>query len=183
MNIVKEFHGSVAPGLLIGGFMMNLALKNLPTGGFFDSICETRTCLPDVIQLLTPCTIGNGWLKVMDFSRFAICLYDKNTGNGVRVFLDPPKIEAWSEIKNWFFKLKTKKEQSYDLLIDQIKQAGEGLFSVQKIKISPALLEHKSHGSKIAVCTSCGEAYKIKNGPLCPACRDGAPYAEQGEPS
>ena len=127
IRIVKEFHGSLAPGLLIGGFMVDLALKNLPKGEFFDAISETKTCLPDAVQILTPCTVGNSWLKVLDFSRFAISLYDKSTGEGIRVYIDPSKIEKWPEIKNWFYKLKTKKEQNYRLLIDQIKEAGAGL--------------------------------------------------------
>lgn len=179
IRIVKEFHGSLAPGLLIGGFMVDLALKNLPKGEFFDAISETKTCLPDAVQLLTPCTVGNSWLKVLDFSRFAISLYDKSTGEGIRVYIDPSKIEKWPEIKNWFYKLKTKKEQNYRLLIDQIKEAGAGLCSMKKIRIKPELLGGHAHGSRIANCERCGEAFKIKDSPLCPACRGGDPYGVQ----
>ncbi len=177
IRIVKEFHGSLAPGLLIGGFMVDLALKNLPDGEFFDAISETKTCLPDAIQLLTPCTIGNGWLRVMNFSRFAISLYEKSTGEGIRVFVDSSKIERWPEIKNWFYKLKPKKEQDYPLLISQIKEAGAELCSMKKIKIKPELIAGHAHGSRIANCASCGEAFKIKDGPLCPACKGDDPYA------
>lgn len=175
-RIVKEFHGSLAPGLLIGGFMVDLALKNLPEGEFFDAISETRTCLPDALQLLTPCTIGNGWLKIFNFSRYAIALYDKSSGEGIRVFIDPAKIEKWPEVKGWFYKLKKKKEQDYQLLLSQIKEAGAGLCSMKKIKMKPELLAGHAHGSRIANCTSCGEAFKIKDGPLCPACRGEDPY-------
>ena len=35
IEMVKSFHGHVAPGLVIGGFMVDLALKNLPEGEFF----------------------------------------------------------------------------------------------------------------------------------------------------
>jgi formylmethanofuran dehydrogenase subunit E len=176
IRIVKEFHGSLAPGLLIGGFMVDLALKNLPEGEFFDAISETKTCLPDAIQLLTPCTIGNGWLRVMNFSRFAISLYEKNRGEGTRVFVDSSKIEKWPEVKNWFYKLKPKKEQDYKLLLAQIKEAGAGLCSMKKIKIRPEFISGHAHGSRIVNCTSCGEAFKIKNGPLCPACGGEDPY-------
>jgi formylmethanofuran dehydrogenase subunit E len=178
ITIVKEFHGSLAPGLLIGGFMVDLALNNLPEGEFFDALSETKTCLPDAIQLLTPCTIGNGWLKVMDFSRFAICLYEKSSGDGIRVYVDSSKLEQWPEIKSWFYKLKSKKEQNYQLLIDQIREAGAGLCSIKKIKLKPELFAGHPHGSRIANCPSCGEAFKIKNGPLCPACSGGNPYIE-----
>ncbi len=178
-RIVKEFHGSLAPGLLIGGFMVDLALKNLPEGDFFDAISETKTCLPDAIQLLTPCTIGNGWMKILDFSRYAICLYDKSTGEGIRVYIDPAKMEKWPEVKNWFYKLKKKKEQNYQLLIDQIREAGAGLCGMKKVTIRPELMETKKHGSKITNCEKCGEAFKVKDGPLCPACRGGDPYSGQ----
>ncbi len=176
-GMVKEFHGSLAPGLLIGGFMVDLALRNLPKGDFFDAISETRTCLPDAIQLLTPCTIGNGWLRVMDFSRFAITLYEKTGGEGVRVWVDSSKIQAWPEVHSWFFKLKKKKEQNYELLLEQIIEAGPDLCSTKKVAIRSELLNAHAHGSRVGSCASCGEAYKIKDGPLCPACRDGGPYA------
>ena len=176
MRIVKEFHGFVAPGLLIGGFMVDLALKNLPAGEFFDAISETKTCLPDAVQLLTPCTIGNGWLKIMNFSRYAVSMYDKKDGNGIRVYVDSKKVEEWKEIKSWFFKLKTKKDQNYELLIDQIREAGAGLCGMRKIKVKPALLNQKLYGSRVANCTSCGEAFKLKEGGICPACLGEDPY-------
>lgn len=176
MDLIKDFHGSTAPGLVIGGFMVDYALQNLPEGEFFDAICETKSCLPDAIQLLTPCTTGNGWLKVMDFSRFAIVLYDKYTGKGVRVHLDASKLEKWPEIKSWFFKLKPKKEQNFQLLIDQIIEAGADLFGTTRIMIKPELIEPKKHGSKIALCNSCGEAFKVRESSLCPACKGESPY-------
>jgi formylmethanofuran dehydrogenase subunit E len=176
MKLIQEFHGSTAPGLVIGGFMVDLALQNLPKGEFYDAIAETKTCLPDAIQLLTPCTIGNGWLKIMNFSRFAITLYEKQSGEGIRVYLDPEKIEAWPEVKSWFFKHKPKREQNFQLLLDQIVQAGAGLCGMSAVRLRPDLLEQKAHGSTIALCRSCGEAFKIKESPLCPACRGESPY-------
>ena len=38
IHLVKSFHGSLAPGLIIGGFIVDTALKNLPPGEFFDAI-------------------------------------------------------------------------------------------------------------------------------------------------
>jgi formylmethanofuran dehydrogenase subunit E len=60
---VKSFHGYVAPGVVLGGVMVDLARRQLPPEVLFDAVCETRHCLPDAVQLLTPCTLGNGWLK------------------------------------------------------------------------------------------------------------------------
>jgi len=94
LKLLESFHGNAAPGPIIGGFMVDLALKHIPEGILFDAVSETPACLPDAVQILTPCTVGNGWLKVMNLGRFALSLYDKYTGRGVRVFLDPEKLEG-----------------------------------------------------------------------------------------
>ncbi|HNQ47588.1 MAG TPA: formylmethanofuran dehydrogenase subunit E family protein [Syntrophorhabdus sp.] len=49
-EIVKKFHGAAAPGVLIGGFMVDAAIRNLPDGILYDAICETKSCLPDAIS-------------------------------------------------------------------------------------------------------------------------------------
>ena len=173
---VRTFHGFAAPGVLIGGFMVDLAYRHLPEEGLFDAISETPKCLPDAIQLLTPCTVGNGWLTVINLGRYAMTLYDKSNGEGVRVFLDPAKIEAWSEIKSWFFKLKPKKEQDDQLLIRQIREAGAGICSVQHVKVAPRLLE-KQHRAGFAICPRCKESYPIGDGTLCLGCQGADLYA------
>jgi formylmethanofuran dehydrogenase subunit E len=175
VHLVKSFHGSLAPGLVIGGFIVDLALKNLPEGEFFDAICETPVCLPDAVQLLTPCTIGNGWLNVIDFGRFAVTLYDKSSGKGIRVYLDMEKLEAWLEVKSWYMKLKKKHEQDFDLLMSQIKEAGHGLLSMQTVYVEPKKLQRPKLGP-VAVCSACGEAYPVRDGARCRACAGESPY-------
>ncbi|HEU20188.1 MAG TPA: trehalose-binding protein, partial [Deltaproteobacteria bacterium] len=54
IHLVKSFHGHIAPGMVIGGIMVDTALKNTPAGEFFDALCETESCLPDAVQLLMP---------------------------------------------------------------------------------------------------------------------------------
>ena len=177
VHVVESFHGSLAPGLLIGGFIVDLALKNLPQGEFFDAICETEVCLPDAVQLLTPCTIGNGWLRVLDFGRFAVTLYEKTSGEGVRVYLDMEKLKAWDEVNSWYWKLKKKREQNYQLLLSQIKEAGYGMLSVHRVRVEPEKLRRKKLGAA-AVCPGCGESYPIRHGDRCKACQGESPYVE-----
>jgi len=172
---VRAFHSFAAPGVLIGGFMVDLAYQHLPEEGLFDAIAETPKCLPDAVQLLTPCTVGNGWLTVLNLGRYAVTLYDKRTGEGIRVFLDPVKIEPWSEIKNWFFKLKPKKEQDDQLLMRQIEDAGASICSIQQVRIADGVLE-KRHRAGFAVCPRCKESYPVGDGAFCLACQDAAPY-------
>jgi formylmethanofuran dehydrogenase subunit E len=177
VQLVKSFHGNPAPGLIIGGFIVDLALKNLPEGEFFDALCETPICLPDAVQLLTPCTIGNGWLKIIDFGRFAVTLYEKKNGQGVRVYLDTAKLTAWPEVYSWYFKLKPKKEQNLELLMDQIKEAGHQVLSMQHVRVEPDKLRREKLGP-VAVCPLCGEAYPVRDGGSCRSCRGESPYIE-----
>ncbi|HQO40984.1 MAG TPA: formylmethanofuran dehydrogenase subunit E family protein [Spirochaetota bacterium] len=174
-QIVANFHGSAAPGLMIGGFMVDLALKNLPEGEFFDAICETPSCLPDAIQLLTPCTTGNGWMTVLDFGKFAIAMYDKSSGNGIRIFLDKDKLKNWPEVNSWFLKLKPKKEQNYNLLMSQIKDAGCSILSMQKIRVNPETVSRGKSGPS-TICPLCGEYYPVKHGEKCRSCSGESPY-------
>jgi len=177
VHLVKSFHGSLAPGLVIGGFIVDLALKNLPEGEFFDAICETSVCLPDAVQLLTPCTIGNGWLKVVDLGRFAVTLYEKEKGAGIRVYLDTDKLKAWPEFHAWYFKLKPKREQDSEALLNQIKEAGPSVLSMLSVQVKPEFTVKRRLGPT-AVCPVCGESYPIRDGVSCLSCQGRTPYVE-----
>jgi formylmethanofuran dehydrogenase subunit E len=172
---VKTFHGFGAPGVIIGGFMVDLAYKHLPGEGPFDVLCETVKCLPDAVQILTPCTIGNGWLTVINTGRYALTLYDKHTGKGVRVYVDHTKLDSWPEIKSWFFKLKPKTEQDGMLLVEQIKAAGAMICGTQNVQVADRFLKQMRRGG-IAVCPLCKEAYPVATGAFCLACQGEALY-------
>jgi formylmethanofuran dehydrogenase subunit E len=175
INRVRSFHGHPAPGVVIGGFMVHLALAQIPEEVLFDAICETPACLPDAVQLLTPCTVGNSWLKIINLGRFALSLYDKYRGNGFRVFLALDKLEKWPEIKAWFFKLSPKTEQNHELLLSQIKEAGVELCGILPIQVRSDFLKQRGKG-KIVICPSCEEAYPLQDGNICLACQGRSPY-------
>ena len=179
---VEAFHGYAAPGLLIGGYMVEMAKRGLPQGVLYDAVSETKSCLPDAVQLLTPCTVGNGWLRVLNLGRYALSLYDKHSGEGVRVWLDPAKIEAWPAIRDWFFILVEKKEQDPQALIEAIRSAGEGMLSRGPVLMRPQELvkKHKGQGS-IGLCPVCTEAFPLRDGSICRACQGESPYADVPE--
>jgi formylmethanofuran dehydrogenase subunit E len=177
LQLVKSFHGALAPGLIIGGFIVDLALKHLPEGEFFDALCETPVCLPDAVQILTPCTIGNGWLTVMDFGRFAVTMYEKQVGQGVRVYLDAKKLDNWPEVRDWYLKRKKKHEQDFDLLLVRIKEAGHSLLGLQRVRVEPEKIRRKKMGP-IGLCPICGEAYPARDGESCRNCQGETPYTE-----
>lgn len=175
--LARNFHGSAAPGLVLGGFMVEEARRRLHSDTLFDAIAETAHCLPDAVQLLTPCTIGNGWLRVINLGRYALTLYDKYAGNGVRIFLDPQKVEAWPHLKTWYLKLQPKKEQDSAALFTEIRAAGAGVCSLQSVQVAPHLLHRRSRGG-IGLCQICGEAYPVRDGRICRGCQGEAPYVE-----
>jgi len=176
-NKVKEFHGgNLAPGLIIAGFMVELASSNMPENTLYEVICETAGCIPDAVQLLTPCTAGNQWMHILDVGRYAMSFYDKYSGEGVRVYLDSSKLEKWPTINEWFFRLKLKKEQNTQELLKKTIEAGPSILSIEPIKISSEFLVKKTKKS-IFICQICKEAFPSEEETICPACRnDFLPY-------
>jgi formylmethanofuran dehydrogenase subunit E len=177
---IRSFHGHVAPGLVIGLKMVDFALRHLPEGVSFDAVCETTSCLPDAVQMLTPCTVGNSWLKIHDLGKFALTLYDKSNGRGCRVFLDSGKLEAWPEFHAWFYKRKSKAEQDFDVLLEDIRRAGSDCLSSRPVDILPAYRAARRKG-RIATCSLCGEAFPQAHGDVCRGCQGQAPYVRPRE--
>lgn len=179
LDLIGRFHSYPAPGLIVGGYMVEMAKRHMPEGVLYDAISEAASCLPDAIQLLTPCTAGNGWLKIVNLDRYALSLFNKYTGEGVRVFLDVGKLDAHDEIRSWYLKLKTKKEQDSDKLRRQMREAGESVLTLQAVKAAPQFIGKTSKGA-IAVCPLCGEAFPKVHGAICKGCQGEAPYLETG---
>lgn len=181
LNKISEFHGSIAPGLVLGGYMVEMAKSAFEDERSFYAFSESNQCLPDAIQLLTPCTIGNKRLKVLDLGRYAIVFYDKNEGTGVRVSIDTEKLEKWPIIKEWYFKTRPKEEQDLDALLDAMKNAGLSIFSIKKVKVGKEYLGKKKMG-KTGICPICNEAYPLSHGSVCRGCAEILPYKELKAP-
>ena len=175
---VLKFHGHAAPGVIIGGYMVEKARRALPGGILFDAVSETVQCLPDAVQMLTPCTVGNGWLRICNFGIYALSLYDKYTGEGVRVRLDVDKLDRWPHTRIWLLKEKPKSEQEPELLRAEMAEAAMDMLSLSKIQIRPELLRRKGKGA-IVRCPLCSEWYPAAFGRICRSCQGDSPY-EQG---
>lgn len=175
MEEARKFHGYPAPGLIIGGYMVTMAREALPQGILFDAISETVQCLPDAVQLLTPCTVGNGWLRIVNFGIYAVSLFNKHTGEGFRVRLDVDKLGPWPEIRAWFLKEKTKAEQDTNSLQAQIREAGTRILSMAPIVVQPEMLLHKGKG-KVVSCPLCADWYPASFGGICRSCQGESPY-------
>ncbi|MCR4666858.1 MAG: trehalose-binding protein [Desulfovibrio sp.] len=173
--LAENFHGYAAPGLLIGAYMVEFGKRHLPEGTLFEAIVETNKCLPDAVQLLTLCSTGNTRMKIVNLGRYAVALFDKFTGKGVRVSLDTKKLEEWPEIAGWFFKRKPKAEQDTKKLEEEIREAGDSVCALESITVPKSMIGH-NHMNNIDICPVCGEAYPGEDGPICRGCQGEAPY-------
>jgi len=149
--------------------MVDWAQEGLSPGVEADAIVETCHCLPDAVQLLTPCTFGNGWLKVLDWDKFALSLYDKKTLKGFRVWLDLAKAQTFPDIYNWYMRLVPKKSLPLEVLLASILGAGRSLLSRAPVRITG--LHGKKSKGETATCSGCGEAYPASQGDRCLACQ------------
>lgn len=173
---VVEFHGYAAPGVLVGGYMTARAQSALPADILYEALVESRKCLPDAVQLLTPCSAGNNRLHVLDLGRYALALYDKYSGVGARVRLDLEKLRLYPELRAWLLKAKDKRNQDEERLLREIEAAGESVCAVMPIRAKADFL---GAGPSLAldICRDCGEPFPRAPGPeVCRACRGENPY-------
>jgi formylmethanofuran dehydrogenase subunit E len=135
----------------------------------FVSPVETYHCLPDAVQIFTPCTIGNGWLKIMDWDKFALTLYDKKKWGGYRVWFDLQKARFFPKIYDWYMQRVPKEDLPLDTLIEEILRARRSVLSYCAVRITG---HFQGKGKKnIEICSGCGEAYSASQGAQCATCQ------------
>lgn len=178
VELATWFHNYPAPGLLLGGYMVEEAKRHIPEGVLFDAISETSWCLPDAVQLLTPCTLGNGWLQIKNNGVYAVSLYDKSSGEGVRVRLDPAKLDKFPHTLCWLMKTAPKTEQNSEALRQEIREHGPEMLSVTMVTVRPEAARKRSKGD-IAICPICGDAYPVLHGAICRNCAGDSPYMRE----
>jgi len=171
----RLFHGCASPGLMLGASMVDLALHSLGRTQQYDALCETSRCLPDAVQLLTPCTAGNGRLHIVELGRFALCLYHQVSGKGVRVYLDHAKTTGWPNLNRWARGVWTGSEKDIVRLEREIRHAGISVLSARSILIQDTFLHRQKQEPGVA-CISCGELHPASMGPQCRACQGRSPY-------
>jgi formylmethanofuran dehydrogenase subunit E len=175
---ITDFHGFPAPGVVIGAVMVDWAREHISPGVEADVIVETRRCLPDAVQLFTPCTLGNGWMRVLDWDRFALTLYDRTTCRGCRVWLDAAKTAAHPAIHDWFLKRVPKDALPLEALLGVILEARRAVLSCRSVIVTDFLRRPKKE--KIAICPGCGEAFDPRAGDCCKGCLHGGYFKLDG---
>jgi formylmethanofuran dehydrogenase subunit E len=174
IGAIERFHGWKAPGVIIGGLMVDLAQEYIAPGAEADAIVETIHCLPDAVQIFTPCTFGNGWMKVLDWDKFALTLYDKKKLEGVRVWLDLEKTRRFPDVYNWYMRLVPKSDLPLGVLLKSIEEAERNMLSFAPVRVTR--YQGKNRKGEIVICSRCGEAYPTSQGDTCLACRGKAYY-------
>ena len=165
-----KFHGWLSPGFVLGVIMVDLAKKLLRPRNLIDAVVETKACLPDAIQLMTPCSYGNGWMRVKDWGKLALTLYDKNEFDGIRVYADLKKIKNHPLIEQWIMRVG---DVDKEAVTKEIIKAGQNILSWQKVKVAPY---RKPKKAPVAVCKSCGETYVASDSDLCERCSGNEDY-------
>jgi formylmethanofuran dehydrogenase subunit E len=174
---MEEFHGYRSPGLLLGGMMVDLSVRELGPTPYLNVVTETVVCLPDAVQLLTPCTMGNGFLQAFDWEKFALTGYDRLTLQGVRVWLNSSGLEGYPLIRRWFERSSRSTEKSpFEDLASEILDASD-LLMHRAVRLHRALRD--SERVPTARCPDCGEFYALHLGPACPACQGEIYYIYQ----
>ena len=168
---IKRFHGFPAPGVVIGAFMVDWAQEQVGREGEADAIVETLHCLPDAVQLFTACTLGNGWMRALDWDRFALTLYDRRSRRGCRVWLDAAKTAEYPAIHDWFLKRLPKHALPLDVLLKSIFEARRAVLSTRLVLVTGFL--RRSKKESVGICPGCDEAFDPRVGDRCRGCQHG----------
>ena len=165
--------------MVLGTFIVDWAQELIGSDVEADAIVETKKCLPDAVQIFTPCTYGNGWMKVLNWNKFAVTLYDKHNFNGFRVALDLEKTKAYPDLYNWFMRLVPKKELPAEIVNAAIIKAGRNVLSFCKLKVNSEY--EREEKKETVICLVCKEASTTAQRGVCLACRGEGYYMKQSK--
>ncbi len=177
------FHTFPAAGLLIGTFMVDLALEKLGAkpGDKLYAVSETPKCAPDPLQVLLGCTMGNHRLRIINTGRYAITLNrfsEGTTADGIRVYVDKEKVRKYPTLHLWYTNDPGYKGGvSAKELLEEILCAGRDILSWEQVNVKFTPKEKW----KSAVCLSCGEMVPentLENG-VCKGCGSQSYYEKK----
>lgn len=156
-----------APGIAIGTAMVNLALEKLGEVKKLGAIAEVGACLSDAIQALTGCTVGNKYLTIYnDLGRYALTLYDRTSGKGIRVYVDLQKIDKERLPETYkFFRRQRPPEIHHDMqmradsaskIIAEVASIDWQILSYQSVQVKNL---EKEIILPAKICNQCGESF------------------------
>lgn len=180
-----SFHGFAPPGLLIGVFMVDLALEKLganPNEKLY-AVAETPKCAPDAVQVVTSATMGNSRLRIIETGKFSITLNRGSTeerADGIRVYVDATKIRRYPTLDLWYTNdPRYKRVDEKDRVYDEILQAGRSILSWERVKVS---VPQKAvwQAVQCPVCKEMVPDYLVEDD-VCTSCAGASYYDRSGE--
>lgn len=174
------FHTKRAPGLLLGAAMIDACLGKLgPVKGKINAVSESVSCLCDIIQLMTGCTLGNRYLKVYgELGRYAFTLFDRDDGKGVRAFIDLDKISASEtpELHKFFLRQRSSEVKaggqarldSGQRVVEEFLRVRERVIGLQDVFVNNFGKENKPPAAQ---CPDCRESFlQLREALKCGVC-------------
>jgi formylmethanofuran dehydrogenase subunit E len=164
-EIIEEamrFHGGRGPGVAAGVIMVEHALELLGPVHRLGLVVETALCLPDGAMIAARQRHRKCVTTILDHGKFAVTLFDGETGRGVRVWLDHKKTEKYDRLHRWFLRLGPRDEpraERHARVIEEMKRAGTEVLSSRHVSRPPTPEE----GDKLAFCAKCGEPFTMKS--------------------
>ncbi|GAB4270087.1 MAG: FmdE family protein [Candidatus Rifleibacteriota bacterium] len=167
---VYSFHTKRAPGIPIAVQMVLLAKERLGKVKM-GAVAETQVCLSDAIQFLTGCTIGNKYLILLDkIGRYALTLYDRSNGKGIRVSVSMAKIDAEKMPETYKFFLRKRSPEvqtdnearaaSAKIIVDEFIANGRDIFKIEEVQVK---CYEKPPIASASICDKCGESFLIED--------------------
>jgi len=164
----EAFHGHVCGGLAIGYVAATAGLAWLKGQRALDeelvAIVETDACCVDAIQVLTGCTFGKGNLIYKDYGKMGFTFFNRRTGKGVRLSMNPDTFRV-NDRQTELFK-KTRDGSITDVERGELSRLGsqraaevlntrvEDLFSMTPVVTG---IPDKARIESSKPCTRCGE--------------------------
>lgn len=163
-----NFHHKRAPGLLIAAAMIDICRTGLgEVKDRVNAISESVSCLCDVIQIMTDCTVGNRYLTIHgDLGRFALTLYDRADGRGIRAFigLDSISEEETPELYRFFHRTRSPEVKaggiarlrSGEQVVEEFMKVKDRVIGTQKVFVENFAKPTKPSAAR---CVSCHESF------------------------
>ncbi len=194
LKIAKQFHGHICPYLALGIRASLIAMEELGVGRLDSSasieestlaIVETNNCFTDGVQVTTGCTLGNNSLVYLDLGKTALTLVKRGNWEGVRVCIDPEKLEDYyppeaTELFRKVVKERKGTEEDRKRLNSLWEETGRRMlevprqrFKIQRVRIKP--IEQAPIFESVR-CSKCGEVVSanrviyLDGRPLCLRC-------------
>lgn len=181
MDKSVNYHGFPAPGVILGAYMIDLALEKL--GAAADdklfAIAETKKCVSDSIGIITGCTSGSSKFLLFESGRISIAL-GRDDGSGIakciRAFVVANKAAEYPALKAWYFNDKgSDPKNDLPALLDDILTAGRSILSWEHVEVN---IPPKDSDWEPALCKKCGEMVpdRLISDGMCRACGEGSLY-------